>query len=181
MEYPLCLTQPTAGSTFAGFGLSQSWNDLALWEAFLDAHPCCSVLELGTWRGGMSVFFALQGLAREMQVVSVDRDLGQAEGRATGEKLGCEYLSIDLHSEAGRLEVEALVARLPKPLMLFCDDGHKPGEWRAFVPMLSPGDFAAVHDWGREIHEFDLVPPLPMVSGEVCDEVSSWTRFFRVP
>lgn len=181
MEYPLCLTQPVHGGTFAGYGLSQSWNDLALWEAFFDAHPCASVLELGTWQGGMSVFFAVQGLARGMQIISVDRDLGQAEGRVAGEKLGCEYLSVDLHSEGGKLEIQEVIDRLPKPLMLFCDNGHKPGEWRAFVPMLSLGDFAAIHDWGREIHESDLVPSLTMVWGEVCEEAGSWTRFFRVP
>jgi len=45
--------------------------------------------------------------------------------------------------------------------MLFCDNGHKPAEWNRFVPLLAPGDFAAVHDWGTEFGPEDLDPPSP--------------------
>jgi len=49
------------------------------------------------------------------------------------------------------------------------------------VPLLSAGDYAAVHDWGSEFSEPDLDPKLPFVMREECESVGSLTRFFSVP
>jgi cephalosporin hydroxylase len=180
MEFPACLTRPNVGNSFAGFPAAQNWNDLALWEAFLGRYPVASVLELGTWKGGMALFLALQCRARGAAFVTVDRDLGQVEPTELLAYLGAEVLALDLHGGDGEDGVRAILHRLPKPTLLFCDDGDKRMEWRRFVPLLSPGDFAAVHDWDSEFGDADLEPRLPYLVREACEAVASLTRFFAV-
>lgn len=180
MEYPACLTRPNVGCTFGGFPVAQTWNDLALWEAFLDRHPVRSILELGTWRGGMALFLALQCRAREAAFATVDRDLGPVEPVELLAHLGVRVVALDLHGPEGTPGVTAILESLPKPTLLFCDDGDKRLEWRSFVPLLSEGDYAAVHDWDAEFGEADLSPRLPFLMRGECEAVTSLTRFFAV-
>lgn len=177
-EFPRCLTHPTPDSSFGGFPAAQSWNDLALWETFLNRYPVASILELGTWKGGMGVFLALQCRARGAAFATVDRDLGQIQPNDLLAFLGAEASAVDLHGPDGLPAVRELLERLPKPTLLFCDDGNKRMEWRSFVPLLSPGDFAAVHDWGSEFGDGDLEPALPFLLREECEAIGSITRFF---
>ncbi len=180
MEFPACLSRPNVGCTFAGFPVAQTWTDLALWETFLDRHPVASILELGTWRGGMALFLAAQSRARGATFASVDRDLGQAEPIEMLALLGARLVELDLHGPEAVAGISSLLAELPKPVLLFCDDGDKRLEWRSFVTLLSEGDYAAVHDWKSEFGEADLVPSLPYLLRGECEAVASLTRFFGV-
>lgn len=180
MRLPEALTKPNAENTFCGVRIAQSWNDLALWEEFLNRYRVASILELGTWTGAMAAYFAFQGLARGISVVSVDSNPGIMEcGELLG-RLAVETVHLDLLGPSAIPAMEALVGRMPKPLMLFCDNGNKPAEYCAFVPLLSGGDYVAVHDWGTEIQEADLNPALPMLLQHECETISSLTRFFAV-
>jgi cephalosporin hydroxylase len=181
MNFPACLTLPNAENLFLGVPLAQTWQDLALWEAFLERYPCASILELGTWRGGMALFLALQARWRGAEFATLDLHQGGLVGRERLEETGARVLEADLFSFEGQAVVQRLVRELPKPLLLFCDDGDKPREWRTFVPLLSPGDRVAVHDWDAEFRLEDCDPPLPMVLPGECESVRSLTRFFLVP
>ena len=181
MDYPACLTSPVAGNTYCGLGISQTWSDLALWEAFLDGHRLGSILELGTWRGGMALFLAHQGRARDLAVVSVDLHHGGVDRPDLIASAGCRLVAMDLLGPGAPERMAALLAELPGPVVLFCDNGNKPAEWRSFVPLLASGDFAAVHDWGTEFTESDLNPTLPMLMQSPCEQAGSMTRFFGVP
>ena len=87
---------------------------------------------------------------------------------------------MDLLSDATVEPMRELIESLPKPLVLFCDNGNRPLEWNRFVPLLSTGDFAAVHDWGTEFHESNLDPyPTPFMQEE-CEITQSMTRFFAI-
>lgn len=179
-EFPRCLTHPTPDSSFAGFPAAQSWNDLALWETFLSRYPVASILELGTWKGGMAVFLALQCRARGASFTTVDRDLGQVEPQEMLGHLDATILAVDLHGPEGIAQIRAILDGLPKPTLLFCDDGNKRMERRSFVPLLEPGDFAAVHDWNSEFGETDLDPVYPFELKDEAESIQSHTRFFQV-
>jgi cephalosporin hydroxylase len=176
---PDCFTKAHLNSSFAGVELSQSWNDLALWEEFFNRANISSVIELGTFRGGMTMFFALQGNARGFSVTSIDNhNHGAPVEQLT--QLGATLITMDLLSGSSVVPMRELIALLPKPLVLFCDHGDKPREWGMYVPLLSPGDFAAVHDWGTEFREHNLIPsPEPFMQAE-CESISSMTRFFSI-
>lgn len=180
MDFPASLTLPHVGNTFCGVPAAQTWQDLALWEVFFDRARVTSVIELGTFQGGMALFFATQGNARGFTVTTIDSNTDQCKVPDLLRSLGCELLKLDLMGGAAQGEVTALLSRLPKPTMLFCDNGHKPSEWSRFVRLLSPGDFAAVHDWGTEFGPENLDPhPESFLLAE-SESIQSMTRFFRI-
>lgn len=172
---------PNVGNTYGGIPISQTWNDLALWELFFNHHPCGSIIELGTWQGGMALYLALKARSREMQFVSIDHHDQVGNGRHAIVDLGAKLLTLDLLASEAVEEMRKLIGSLPKPLALFCDNGNKPQEFRLFVPLLSSGDRVIVHDWGTEFTQADVDPPIPMILQAECESIDSMTRFFLVP
>jgi len=179
MKFPECFVKAHLESSFGGVEMSQTWQDLALWEEFFNRAKVKSVVELGTFKGGMAMFLTLQGIARDFLVVTIDH-ANHGAPKEQLEKLGTQVLSMDLLSEATIEPMAELFARLPKPLILFCDNGNKPLEWNRFVPLLSPGDFAAVHDWGSEFYEQNLDPTAEPFLREEAEQIESMTRFFQI-
>lgn len=180
MRFPDCLRSPVAENTYLGYPISQTWTDLALWESFLSQHHVGSILELGTWRGGMALYLAHQALARGARFITVDRDEGQVACLAQIQEAGGEFRALDLFSLEGEREVTEMIRAMPRPRLLLCDDGDKPREWRTFVPLLSEGDFVAVHDWGTEFVNEHLQPSLEMLFAAPCEGTASMTRNFAV-
>jgi len=78
--------------------MAQTWNNLALWEAFLGRHRVGSIIKLGTWEGGMSLYLAHQCKHRGGQFVTVDWDLYRVIPRVEIEAAGGRLLALDLHS-----------------------------------------------------------------------------------
>lgn len=181
MEYPACLVKPYVGNTFLGVPISQTWNDLALWEAFLDEHTVKGILELGTWKGGMALFLGHQACKRGIHMETVDCNEGWLECRGDLEALGVAIHLLDVFSPEGAASVRLILRDLPRPCLLFCDNGNKPLEWATFAPCLEAGDFAAVHDWLTEFHPDNCRPELEPVWHDRCEEAQSMTRFFRSP
>lgn len=169
-------------TTFLSVRACQYWADIASWERFLNAHPAASVVELGTWTGGFSLFLLLQCLQRGMQFRTVDTAHVSATETVIGKLLDLKShcLTMDILGDDGA-NVASVLARMPRPLVLFCDNGLKSKEFRTLVPHLHPGDFAVVHDWQTEFGEGDVDPVRELV--EVLpfnDELGkTMTRFWR--
>lgn len=180
MRLPEALTEPNAENSFGGVRVAQSWNDLAIWEEFLSRHPISSIIELGTWSGAMASFLGVQGLGRGFDVVTIDNNPGHLGCAGLLDRLGVQCLTMDLLGPDAEAAIQELLVELPHPLMLFCDNGHKPAEYQRFVPLLQPGDLVAVHDWNKEIWAEDLIPRLPILMQQECEALASLTRFFRV-
>jgi cephalosporin hydroxylase len=181
MDFPACLTRPNVNGTFAGADLAQTWQDLALWEAFLDRHPVASLVELGTWRGGMAIFLALQCRARGIRFLTAERFTDQIQRPDLLAELGAEVLAVDLHSGEGAARMREILEGLPRPRLLFCDDGDKRLEVRSFGPSLASGDLLAVHDWLAEIGPEDVPAEFVPLMQPECEGTESLTRFFLVP
>jgi len=180
MEFPAALTSPRAGNTFCGVPVAQAWQDLALWEVFFDRAGVESVIELGTFQGGMALFFAVQGMVRGFTMTTIDHNMDRCDVADVLRRFKCELLTMDLLGESAVDEMTAILARLPKPTLLYCDNGHKPTEWNRFVPLLAPGDFAAVHDWGTEFGPENLDPCPEFFLQAEAESIQSMTRFFRI-
>jgi len=179
LSYPACLEQPNAGNTFAGSLVAQTWNDLPLWEEFLNRYPVRSIVELGTFRGGMAIFLALQAGARQVRFVTMDANLDQIENPQLLKALGATVVSANLFEESAVLAMGELLEELPKPVLLFSDNGNKREEVRRFAPLLQVGDYLAIHDWGSEISAADIPPKMDLVWPEP-PEASRLTRWFLV-
>jgi cephalosporin hydroxylase len=172
-----------AGPTFLGQRAAQTWSDFYNWERFFEAFPVRSVIELGTWTGGFALFLLLQTLQRNAQFLTFDTAPAPAcdslVAKALGLKLHCR--TVDIFAQDGKAVAQAM-AQLPKPLLLFCDNGDKPREFQLFTPMLQPGDFVAVHDWGTEFNPPDVVPVAHLVEPVFLNEsvaVGTLTRWYR--
>lgn len=172
--------------TFTGCKVTQYWVDLALWETFLNRCPdIASIVELGTEQCGLSLFLALQAYQRGMEFRTFDHrwDDNLRTPLARLLRLEEHFIRGNLFGETGKELVRLLHGGLPRPILLFCDNGDKPRELREFVPHLQVGDYVGVHDWGTEIGQAhvaifgDTLEPLVRYE---CETVGSITRFWRV-
>lgn len=125
------------------------------------------------------MYLTLQGLVRGFQFVTID-STNHGAPREKLEELGVRVLTMDLFAESAASTLKELFESLPKPLILFCDNGNKPEEWKRYVPLLEAGDYAAVHDWGTEFRKENLIPPARPFMQSECEAVKSMTRFFEV-
>jgi hypothetical protein len=153
VRLPEAISIPNADNTFCGAQISQAWRDLPLWEQFFNRHLFQGLIELGTWRGGMAAFLAMQCKARNIRFATIDSKAHILENREIIEFLDGSCLTMDVFN----LElISGVIQAMPKPLLLFCDNGDKRREVRDIAPLLKPDDFVAVHDWNSEIGADDI-------------------------
>lgn len=182
-EYADPLRSVWAKPTFLGVRAAQTWSDFYNWEQFLNAYPVASIVELGSWQGGFALFLLLQAVQRETEFATFDTAPCPAWDTWVAKALGLRSKSstVDIFEDDGA-HVRKFLDWLPKPALLFCDDGNKPAEVALFAPMLEPGDFLAVHDWGTEFNEPDLAPVASLLEPVFLDEslkVGTVTRWYR--
>jgi len=162
-------------NTFFGIPTLQSWADLLVWERFLRGRELGSIVELGTHRGGLSVFLALHAAGQGLEFRTYDKAPMPTYQAAQRVGLASHFTRCDLFGEFE-------LPDLPRPMVLLCDNGNKPQELLTFAPRLIPGDYVAVHDWGTEIGPWDTAKVehlLEPVFHQECERVGSITRFWR--
>lgn len=133
--------------TFLGVPAAQLWRDLEVWEKFFNEHRVKSLVELGTGDGGFATFLQIQAQYRGISYRTFDRDQPRADLD------GCFMQVKDIFTAPGVVEA---IKHARRPLVLFCDDGDKPREVAMFSPLLEPGDYLIVHDWGTEIDQHHI-------------------------
>ena len=139
----------------------QSWPDLALWEWFLNETPSLkTIIELGTYRGGLAVYLSVEALMRGMQFFTFD-----IESHINSDRVRA-YLAPYFHLDnvfLGDKVTNLLLRDELHPLMIYCDNGNKPGEFAKYVPLLRSGDYIGVHDYGNEVLPKDVAPFMPVL------------------
>jgi len=128
----------------------------------------------------MALFLSFQCHIREISFATVDVNLDQFKCRRQCEELGARVFAIDLLSASGPAALRQVIEPMNQPLALFCDNGNKRQEWVNFLPLLAEDDFIAVHDWGHEFMQEDVIGQVEGVLIRECEAVCSFTRFFRV-
>jgi hypothetical protein len=164
------------GVSFAGVPCAQYYADFYAWEAVLNERAATNqdglpginaIVELGTYKGGFSLYLAAQAhyrglLFRTYDVIPPDRAIPG-------------FVRLDIFAEAER--VGQYLATYD-PLIVLCDGGNKPRELKTFNRYLSGHSVIAVHDWMYEITPSDVPENLDMVYQDFCEEIGSVTRFF---
>jgi cephalosporin hydroxylase len=173
-------------STFGGMVMRQYWSDLALWELFLNAYPDIkTVIELGAFHGGMSLFLKAETLARGQKFWTLDRLTPNALYTPLWKKMEIDFIEGDFWKETNGALLELLHDLALKPLMLFVDGGNKPQEFAGFVPELSGGDYVSVHDYSTEFLPENADPVAHLLEPVFVEECEGppqpcLTRFWRV-
>ena len=169
-------------SSFLHCRMQQQWADLAVWEEFLNhVKDIKSFIELGTGYCGLATFFLLQCIQRCINFRTFDIKDNSRLNLPVAKLIGLREHFVQGDIFASPELVGDSIKNLPKPLLLFCDNGDKPREFRTFVPMLASGDYVATHDWPSEINEdhvagFSIHP----IMSEGCEVWKSMTRFWRI-
>lgn len=173
-------------STFFGLKILQYWADVALWELFLHRHPDIKTLiEIGTCHCGMSVFFLGNAIQRGLDFWTFDIKRFPELDSPIVKQLGLEthFVLGDVFGQSREILTGLLTDESLKPLLLYCDGGNKPKEIQTFVPHLSQGDYAAVHDYTIEFKPEDIEPVEYLLEPaflEECRRISPClTRFWR--
>lgn len=180
-EEPLDWARNLWHTSFMGVQTIQFHVDMLVWERVLNARrDLRSIIELGSGAGGLSLFLALQAYQREMRFATFDK--WQTDAAQT--RLG-KLLDMLPNCYAGDLfagGAQGAINELPHPMILLCDNGEKPREFRTFAPLLQTNDLIAVHDFGNEYTLLDVKPVEGIVQPffwQECEAMGSLTRFWR--
>lgn len=158
------------GTSFAGVPMAQQWVDLIAWEGLLNDNPATTgIVEIGTFKGGFSLYLAAQAQARGIFFRTYD--VFPPEVRVPG------FVKLDVFAHAD--EVGRHLER-HDPLILFCDGGNKGRELRTFSKYLSPFSLIVVHDWETEFLRKDVPENVEFVYEAWLEELGSPSRAFRV-
>lgn len=159
-----------SGVSFGGVPCAQQWSDFILWEAVLNERlDLQGIVELGTFKGGFSLWLYAQCKVRDMWFRTYD--VIHPGRRIPG------FVQIDMYLEKD--EICRYLSKKPGPIILFCDGGNKPREMKTFPQCCPEGSLFFVHDWGTETLLSDIPSSLRMVYGDYCEQLRSITRVFE--
>jgi cephalosporin hydroxylase len=165
--------------TLFGVPTYQGWADLHVWELFLN--QCADIkliIELGTGNGGLAVFLRAQATQRGMRFVTFD-----TQRYKDVLSIGNAYVIEDILQSHPPILMSLLNSKNAyRPLVLYCDNGHKTKEFNKYAPLIKPYDYIGVHDWGAEIASTEAEPSLHLlypIMHKESEEVHSRTRFWR--
>lgn len=175
------MINPNTYNSLYGLAMQQSWQDLVLWEWFLNRVRVKSIVELGTGNAAFSCFLQTQCISRGLQFATVD--IHKPDQRQLHRVLGIPrvFIEIDLLGPGAISMVERLLNGLPRPVVLYCDNGDKPHEVAVFSNLLKKRDYLGVHDYGIEFHDHHLDPIKDRVVEVVKpEEAIGNTRWYEV-
>lgn len=144
---------------FLGIATLQWWYDLTIWERLFGALRFEHVVELGTGRGGMTLYLLMQAMNQGADFSTFDHVYPEMANTPVGRALDLAgYCHTgDMWSELISGEIREILADdANHPLLMLCDGGNKPREFQTFAPLLRAEDVVVVHDWGNEFGEGDI-------------------------
>lgn len=155
-------------TSFIGIKTAQSPRTFELWEEFLTGIDFKRIIEIGTYKWGMSLFFFLWCKTKQAEFFTYDikffpmtrvlRELGIKK----------HFKQVDVFEE--EKEIAELIEK-DGITILFCDGGDKVRELNTFSKYLKRGDFIVVHDWGTEVFEHQVPSFLELYDGDEITKI----------
>lgn len=143
-----------------GNPIMQSWYDLFFINEILTepTHVFKHIVELGTYRGGLTVFLGLHALTRGIDVTTFDIRPEPYKPPYTTYKelLPITYHNLNVFSE----EAKNIVREKAKDgrMFIFLDGGEKPMDFETYAPIVEANDVVMIHDKNREIFDHEVKP-----------------------
>lgn len=169
--------------TFLGAEMSQTTKAIWIWELVLEHQPFKRFIDIGTWKGNLSLFFYLYSKARSADFYTYDvRNLWGKFIKEFKIELGFDkhFYQWDVFQHIQEI---GNIIKQEGQSIVFCDNGNKPREFNTFAQFLKSGDIIAVHDWMKEIFPENIKVPcekynLKEIFTKESDE-EGLTRFFQ--
>lgn len=142
------------------FNVTKTLSSFALFVKTLKENGFANgrIIELGTGRGGFSVFLAIYCifLGKGWELYTFDNgDRLEEHTWQMLDKLGVSVYMADIFSEDTTASIIELI-RKKGTTVLLCDNGNKRREFNLFSKHLKSGDYIFAHDLTKEIRESDV-------------------------
>lgn len=130
-----------------GVHIAQIPETLLAFNEFLQQETFDRVVEIGTSRGGLSIFLSLCCFMKETDFYTFDiEDRHQVRVSQLLRRLGSKYKRLNVFRDKGIAEIKSLI-ELEGRILLLCDGGDKKREIQIFSPFLKVGDVIMGHDY----------------------------------
>ena len=140
-------------TTFFGTDMSQVENAPIVLNRFLNIVKPETIIEIGTFKGGLSVLFSLYTIANNKRFVTYDiKD--HIVNKEVFLKLSIDLRISDVFKESVISEITSLI-RSAGVTVLFCDGGNKIREFNLFGKVLKQGDYILAHDYAKDKQFFN--------------------------
>lgn len=173
--------------TFLGRPVAQSFAAFFLFEKILLENKFKRIVELGTWKGNLSLYFLLYCLSENAEFYTYDIYKLNSYIDCKQDKLK-SILEFEKYFKLcdiflNKNEIKHIIQKEGRTF-LFCDNGHKKQEFNVFVPFLKVDDIVGVHDWEIEIKYEDIKEiikkeNLEMIFEDECKKNDNYLRFFK--
>lgn len=147
----------------AGIEMAHNFYVHHIFSEIMDANPQIEqIIELGTYKGAMSIMLGLEGIRKQIPVYTYDiSDQTSLETSRLFTNLQIVFSITDIFEPLTR---EALIDQIKyKPTYLLCDNGRKAEEFEAFGRHLPKGSVISAHDYTNEFHDKDTEPLKNMI------------------
>ena len=141
------------GISIYGIPVMHTWQDLFFLNCILQYYPFDVIVELGTYVGGVTLFFALNSNA-EVYTFDIRPEPTSKRYLQIDEVLPIIFCSMDVRSSSTVDFVRGLIDK--RRALIYCDDGAKIKEFNLYAPTLKEEDIIMAHDKGREIRDEDI-------------------------
>lgn|SRR3990167_3689828 len=160
-------------TTFIGTVMAQTPRAIALWEKVLNENEFKRIIEIGSYKWGMSLLFYLFCLQKKAEFYTYDVEKFTPPRVVREIGLTKHFKMLDVFSI--EKEIGKLIQKEGKTIV-YCDGGNKANELEVFHKYLKSGDIIAVHDWGTEIDAYPNT--LIEIYAKECDG-EGLTRIFH--
>lgn len=146
--------------TFCGHRLAQTWSALLMLEKLLSENmDIMRVAELGTGRGGLTLFWGLHMAMRNGKVLTLDIEQRMdPDWNRWATLFNITFELRDVFTQPTVQKVQEFIR--DGRALIFCDNGCKLRELPLYAPILKKNDLILVHDWGSEVKQEHLTPEL---------------------
>lgn len=112
-----------------------------------------SIVEIGTYSGGLTALFGFYAALHDAHVLTFDiENKISPQTELVLDSLGVLTVQADCFLDTSQALIKAAIAR--GKTFVFCDGGDKIKEFNHFAGLIKPGDFIFCHDYGRDPDTF---------------------------
>lgn len=153
LDEVLNMSRPHRG--LCGAQMQQIPETLLVFNEFFRREMFDRVIEIGTARGGLSIFLSLCCFMGEMDFYTFDIEVRhRVKVEKLLHRLGSKYKRLNVFRDKGTAEIKSLI-ELEGRTLLLCDGGDKKKEIQVFSSSLKVGDVIMGHDYFHSRKHFN--------------------------
>jgi len=139
-----------------GIPVSQSWREIGASLFAIQEFGIGSYLEIGVHRGGLASLLIARTLTTPLTYDGIEIDAAQLHPALADLVAYAPRAEIAIGDVIASSWLADTLAGAARPALVLCDGGDKPRELALVAPLLRPGDYVLVHDYGSEVCDADL-------------------------